>query len=323
MSISLLPVFLKGKSFLENNGDEKIQYVGRIDLFSWQLPRIISFFFEIVYSFFIVAKAKKKIAFFYNLEPQNILLVLFTRFILGMKTFIIVADYSYFTSKLQDRFFNLVLKNMTGAVSLNTNINCNTNSILLYGLTRVKDIISMVYEDNRKNILLSGSLGETTGLFVALEFARKNPYYNLLICGRPFRITLTELNKIIDEHSMYPNIKYFGVLDYEEYNEVLKRCSICLSLRNPNDIEHKYNFPSKILEYLSSSKIVLSTLNYSGVPENILLKVDFNSDSLAKMIDRINSLTFEEVQVNMLASSSFVKDNFTEDVVSQKIGTLL
>lgn len=322
-SVSLLPVFLCKKSFQENNNGEIIHYVGRMTLFFFQLPKTVSFFFETIYASFILIKAKRKMVFFYNLETQNVLLAILARFILQKKTFVVMADYSYFNSTLKDKFFNLLLKKMTGVVSLNPNIKCNNNSVLLHGLVRYKDIMSPVYQDNRKNILLSGSLGETTGLFVALEFARKNPEYNLIICGRPFRISLTELNKIIDEHTLYPNIKFLGILDYKDYTEVLKSCSICLSLRNPNDIEHQYNFPSKILEYLSCSKIVLSTFNYTGVPENILFKVGFNSDSLSKVIDYINSLTFEEVGKIMLASSEYVKKNFTEEAVQQKIQVII
>jgi glycosyltransferase involved in cell wall biosynthesis len=321
--ISLLPVFLSSKSFFEKKDSVIIHYIGRSRLLFWRLPVLVSFFFETVLSSFILFRSKKKIAFFYNLEPQNILLVLLARHLLKMKTIVIMADYSNFNSTLKDRFFNLILSKITGVVSLNPNINCNNNSVYIHGLVSYQNIKRNVNEDNRKNILLSGSLGETTGLYVALEFARNNPNYNLFICGRAFRMTLAELIKIIEEYSIYNNIRFLGVLGYSDYINVLDSCSICLSLRNPNHIEHQYNFPSKILEYLSFSKIVLSTLIYKGIPENLLIKIDFSAKSLAEGIDYVNSMTFPEVQQKMLYSSEYVSKNFTEEVVVKKISKLL
>ena len=41
--------------------------------------------------------------------------------------------------------------------------------------------------------------------------------------------------------------------------------TICLNLRNPYLLENNNNFPSKILDYFSKGKIVLSTMQYSEI----------------------------------------------------------
>lgn len=321
-SVSLIPIFLNTESYKCFKHNNAINYIGRISLFNFQLPKKVSILLELIYASIYLTFVNYKIVYFYNLTLHNILLVFFTTFILRKNVIVIVADYSNYNNTIKDKIFNYLLRNINGIISLNNNIKCNPNNVLIHGLIKSIDISRPDKNDNRKNILLSGSLGETTGLFIALEFAKSSPNYNLHICGRPFRIDTIKYNKIVADHLGYPNITFYGVLDNHEYYALLRNCSICLSLRNPNDIEHQFNFPSKILEYLSFSKIVVSTLNYAGLPENLLYKVDYNSESIAKTIDFINSLNFNKVNEIMFSSSQYIIDNFTENAVRNKLKNL-
>jgi hypothetical protein len=81
----------------------------------------------------------------------------------------------------------------------------------------------------------------------------------LFITGRPYEYKDSAFDELIEYYtSRFDNIKHLGLLDYEEYLVILDKCDIALSLRNPLDKEHQFNFPSKILEYLSKSKWIFN-----------------------------------------------------------------
>jgi hypothetical protein len=103
------------------------------------------------------------------------------------------------------------------------------------------------------------------------------------------------------------------LLDYENYTKVLNDCDIALSFRNPNDDEHNYNFPSKILEYLSKSKIVISTKKYKDLPNSIIYYTDYNLDSLTETFESIYSMDFNEI-VNVKSDIyKYLRANFTQE----------
>ena len=79
-----------------------------------------------------------------------------------------------------------------------------------------------------------------------------------------------------------------------------------MSLRNIHLIEHKFNFPSKITEYLSYNKKVISTINYPSVKDYIFY-VGFNKHEIA---DKIIATQEIFVNSNKTVLSQFSTNNF-------------
>jgi hypothetical protein len=106
-----------------------------------------------------------------------------------------------------------------------------------------------------------------------------------------------------------------GLLDYGAYIAVLEKCDIALSLRNPSDLEHQFNFPSKILEYLSKSKLVISSLIYKDLPEDFLFISGFDSFSLGSTLDKIKAA--DETFVSQLRENiyTYLHSEFTESAL--------
>ncbi|WP_043877041.1 hypothetical protein [Vibrio vulnificus] len=98
----------------------------------------------------------------------------------------------------------------------------------------------------------------------------------------------------------------------DEYKSLLEQSEIAFSLRDPADMEHDFNFPSKILEYLAAGKFVISSKMYSFIPEGILFYCDFNTDSLVKAVKKVQSLSIEEQEAYKIRVYKFIMDNFTE-----------
>tara|TARA_B110001450_G_scaffold238959_1_gene246413 strand:- start:1664 stop:2434 length:771 start_codon:yes stop_codon:yes gene_type:complete len=225
------------------------------------------------------------------------MLVCLVRLLLRRKTFVLVADHwSFNSSTFLERAINYILKKINGVIVLNSNIKVNVNQQLLPGLL-IDDEIKIVKQNSiNRNVLLSGSLGKTTGLILALECFSSNKTCDLYISGRPYGFKENEFNEIIESYTRkHQNIHFLGLLDYDSYLKLVDKCDIALSLRNPNDPEHQFNFPSKILEYLSKSKIVISSIHYRDINDDLLFNTEFNSKSLSSTLNIIFNL--EEKQI--------------------------
>lgn len=310
--ISILPIFFNEKKKFSYHKDVRFvnNQSGIKNKFNY-LYRLIVDTFEIFNS---IRKSKIKDVFFYNMDYQNFAAISLVKFFLNRNVFVIIADYDNYKGRLIDRLYIKIFEKINGVIVLNSNIRSNVNSRLLIGLLYENDIELNNSEILNKNVILSGSLGKTTGLEFALDFFSKNQQYNLFITGRPFRYDEKDFNSLIEYYqNNFTNIKYLGLLDYEDYVQLLKDCDIALSLRNPCDNEHDYNFPSKILEYLSKSKIVISTKKYADLPNGLLYYSDYTIDSLSEIFDSIYSLDNNEVLSVRNNIYQYLKANFTEE----------
>ena len=107
----------------------------------------------------------------------------------------------------------------------------------------------------RLKILYSGTLNEERGISNLITLmTHVRDFADLLITGNG------PLSSIIDNsQSKNENIQYFGYLNDQEFNKLLKSVHICINPTLKESNFAKCSFPSKIVYYLSNSKIVLST----------------------------------------------------------------
>lgn len=313
LSISLYPIFLRYKS--KSRLDDSTIVINNQS----KLPVSFNKFFKMIKDTFdallIIKKFKQDNVLFYNIDKQNFLLVYLTKFFLKNKTFLVLADYPYFDNKsVFEKTANYLIKSLDGVLVLNSNIILNKNQLVLPGLLESHTITHNKNELFNNNVLLSGSLGVTTGLKIALETFAKKTEFNLYISGRPYNFSEEEFNTLIESYTnQYSNIKYFGLMSLEDYEQILDKCYIALSLRNPDDVEHQYNFPSKILEYLSKSKLVISTLEYKDLPADFLFHCEFSSESLTECLDYIEKMDVEKVSNLKNQIHNYLNANFTEN----------
>ncbi|TVU83842.1 glycosyltransferase family 4 protein [Pseudoalteromonas neustonica] len=86
-------------------------------------------------------------------------------------------------------------------------------------------------------------------------------------------------------------ITFLGSLEHSKCIEFLKSMDVLVCLRLKSEIDTSYFFPSKLYEYLSLGKMVITTdLPIEGVElSSIALVIDDNSDSLAAGLESIRS----------------------------------
>ena len=246
INISLIPIFVKEnkkfKYFCE------VKFIHNVTKYI-TLFKYYKFFLDNIEAIKIIKDSKINELVFYNLDKQNFLIVLYSKIILKKKVLIIIADYARYDNKIVNKIFNKIYSYVDATLVLNSSIKLNKKSKTMVGIAAKTNIKINKLETLSKNIMMSGSLGKTTGFELALDFFSKNKEYNLHITGRPFRYSEDEFNFLIEKYiNKNSNIIYYGLVDYTKYLEILEQCDIALSLRNPSDNEHKYNFPSKIIE---------------------------------------------------------------------------
>ena len=150
--------------------------------------------------------------------------------------------------------------------------------------------------------ILCGSLGPNTGLREYCIEAMKYSDMEFHVVGVAHRIKESDIIKIIDYYNSNNNIIYHGQLTWAKYSELLQSCDFGFSLRSSVD-ENMYNFPSKILEYISAGLIPISSITY---PEYLEFKI-FGIEDIPSL--RITSNLDKEV---IIESNQRVLTNYNK-----------
>lgn len=309
--VSLIPVFINTKR--KFNFDKPILFVNNQSCFSGAVNKFYKLAADTLQVCHLIAKSKKDTVFFYNIDKHNFLMLAIVRFILQKRTYVIVADYAQYRSKFVNWFFSSLLRASHGCIVLNSNIVCNDNSKTLLGLLYDQSIYMNTSASLKKSVFFSGSLSRTTGFELVLDCFSNLPDYKLYITGRPFRYTEEEFQYLLDKYvTPNENIEYLGLLSYDDYCNALNECDVALSLRNPGDSEHQYNFPSKILEYLSNSKLVISSVSYQDLPAGILFETGFDINSLRTTLHEVFSMPQDAFVCHRRRVYEYLKTNFSQ-----------
>ena len=132
--------------------------------------------------------------------------------------------------------------------------------------------------DQKIKIMYSGMLNQWGGVSNFLQSILKLDEFNyeIIITGHSRD---DRFDRIIAEHDK--RVRFYGLVSNEKLRELMEETHIFINPR-PNNVDgNDMNFPSKIIEYLSYEKPIISTKTL-GVPDyfnNILFSIDDSSDS--------------------------------------------
>lgn len=110
----------------------------------------------------------------------------------------------------------------------------------------------------KMNITYCGLLSKVTGVDTLVEFIQKNRENSIVKDSCFTMIGKGELQPLLDRISE-DNIQFKGFLAREDLVLEIEKSHVLINPRNMDYPENNNNFPSKIMEYLASGRIVVST----------------------------------------------------------------
>lgn len=187
------------------------------------------------------------------------------------------------------------------------------------GVTRTEtEMLSLTSTDDRRTLLYSGNLNELSGAKLALDaFALLDgPEYQLWLTGRgPLQ------GQIQEAASKDPRIRYFGFVDRATYLSLAAQATVLLNPRLDWP-ENRYNFPSKLLEYLASGRPVITTACSDlekDYGELVFILRDQTPEGLARLIKDVYSRDPAELDAIGQRAREYVLQHKTWDVQSRRV----
>jgi glycosyltransferase involved in cell wall biosynthesis len=240
--------------------------------------------------------------------------------------FMNLSTHKSYLYKILKSFEKLLIKNDKDYIDsyilltehMKEKIENNKPSIVMEGIST--DLFSNIKVEKQdfKSILYAGSLNYKYGVIDLIKaFIRiDNPHFRLILCG--LGDAETDIIKFSKADS---RILYLGSLKRENLLILQKSSYILINPRNSNFSFTRYSFPSKILEYMSSGRPVMSYA-LSGIPNeyfNYLYEISNENDGLYKSLISILSKPEEELFNRGQKTQEFVLKEKSNIVQTKRI----
>jgi len=261
----------------------------------------------------------------YNFNIYYVPLFIFFRFLARKKVVLVIADAPFLVKKnLLNRLLQRLVLSSTGLVTLRHIGELNgrhSKSDVIPGII-TRALSERTKKKAENSVLMSGSLGHTTGLLPVLKFFAGQDKYKLFITGKPYLMSQAEFDGYLAQYRS-GSVSYLGALRYEEYTDLLSTCEFGLALRDPADIEHDYNFPSKIIEYMYCATIVITSLEYPELDRSTYFTAGFSPEGLKDCFDRLGQLETEQRQAHTENARKKIYDLCAEERIREKVEKML
>ena len=202
----------------------------------------------------------------YNAAPSNVAVGMHAQERLGIPWICIVADL---TSPERERLVE-ILESAAGCIFLSwgsyRDFPYNPKLHLDGGIDRLKFTINtgaLQPSSQKAVVLYTGAMNRYAGVSFLVQGFRqvKNQEVELWICGKG---TNPDVQQAV---AVDPRVKFLGFVSEERLREISQAATIFINPRPSWLVENRVNFPSKIFEYLSYGKPVISTWTGGLSPE--------------------------------------------------------
>ena len=174
-------------------------------------------------------------------------------------------------------------------------------------------------KEKRKNIVMyAGGLGSDNNIKLLIDVCLStNELDELWICG-----VGTDREYVESVAKTNSKVKYLGAISNEKVRELEKEAKLLVNLRQPTAQITRYSFPSKLLEYMASGSLVLST-KLEGIPKeyfDYILTVDsLSEDDVKTVIRNVFAMSTTEYIDKVKKSQEFIGNTKNKCIQSGKI----
>ena len=300
--------------FINSGANDKIRYFTG----NPRRPRVMKILSSIKNNIICaIINRKAETIWFYNLCQANIVCYLILRYLFRVKCFVLLLDYTPDSNILRfQHYYPYFIESSHGVISLSQRVNIkHLNIKFKAGVWNKDKILQFQPLPSKKKLtfLFCGNMGNHTGFPLAIETFSKMIDCELFISGKNPSIEV--------DYGKYNNIHYLGYMEYDEFMKLYERVDVCLSFRNPSYPENLYNFPSKIIEFFSQNKIVVSTIDYPELEGFKYIKCQYDIDDVILKIEKILSMSLDELNDYRNNQSSLI-ENFSVESWSNTINVV-
>lgn len=226
----------------------------------------------------------------YNMRLENSLLALYAKKHYGIPLILQYEDglttdahIGGWKRLVYGRLEKKVFAALDGAFLVNSKIKVPCEKVVIRGAMKALPTpFSFAPVTGTPKLLFASTLDTQRGIEVLLEALRYTK--------EDFLLTITGRGEAEERIRACRDkrIRFLGYLDYETYQKELADADICINAQLANHAFAQFSFPSKIYEYLSAGKLVISSdmadveeaLNGAGIvyhedsPENLAAAID-------------------------------------------------
>lgn len=178
-------------------------------------------------------------------------------------------------------------------------------------------------QDNIDNICLyAGGLQTAYGIKNLVDaFHQLKNDYQLHLYGNGDAIDYIKEIGQID-----PRIKYMGIVSHDELIKIERSCKLLINPRPiQGQLDTRYNFPSKLMEYMQSGRPVVTT-KLLGIPncyDNLMFYFkDDTIEGIKTTLEQLLDLDELELKKVAVQAKNFVNTNKTSKVIGKEIYNL-
>lgn len=303
------------KRLVEKEGELTYHYLPFINI---KLLRPLSLLFGLIFRLIKLSfRKRKEVVVYCDILNTSLSfgVVLVTK-ILGIKRVAVVTDLPKYLDSGSSLFKNMthaLAKKYHGYIILSKYMNEIINPknkpwMLLEGMT-YRQNANMQTKTAEITFLYTGGLAKSSGIetLLAAFDQLKKENIKLMIAGQG---ECVETIKTYQERNY--NISYLGTLINSEVTILQRQVHFLVSPRPSSDLQTKFAFPSKLIEYLSSGTPVLST-KLLGIPEDYLTYLNVIEDEsvsgFIKALNHVLNASYQELQEKAHQGQLFAHDN--------------
>lgn len=233
---------------------------------------ILTVIFTIIYAIIIAARNRPDFTLSYNFRPENALPGLITKCVLGARFILqyedgLLAHPSWLRRYSADATRFLCDRGLDGAVCTNESLADlleTQNTAIVRGFPSIGLPDSLpkpkYAETDSTVVMFAGHFDRLRGVDLFLDFIPYVENEDVLFwisgTGKPDQKERVR-NRIEDLGD--DRVTYFGTLPWDDYRTRVVSADILVNFQDPDAPISEFTFPSKILDFMSAGKVIIST----------------------------------------------------------------